>query len=168
MRYKNPEDGIDEFQATLQKTWNFTCACALCQVELTVPGYQRNIRASLVEQASKLLEAHSVTEENVPTLELIKQVETLRNRIQHTYSDALFKKMPRSMLPDLDLWLCMAYATQGMGDAVLDMSQQVFKDLGLCHIGGAQFERTNARFDIVAIHAVGVSRSEESPQRVSS
>lgn len=72
---------------------NFTCACALCQVELTVPGYQRNIRASLANKAFELVEANPVTEDNTPSRELIKQVETLRIDIQATYSDAMFKKL---------------------------------------------------------------------------
>ena len=72
---------------------NFTCACTLCQVELTVPGYQRNIRASLVNKASELVEANPVTEDNTPSRELVKKVEALRVQIQATYSDALFKKL---------------------------------------------------------------------------
>ena len=52
-----------------------------------------------------------------------------------------------------------------MGDAVLDMSLQIFRDLGLRSLPGeVQFDRLDARFDVVAIHAVciGINHNETS------
>ncbi|USW52282.1 Putative SET domain, tetratricopeptide-like helical domain superfamily [Septoria linicola] len=156
MRYQNPKTSIAEFHDTLQKTWGFTCECELCAAELKVPGYQRNIRASAINQVAALMEEHPVLEYSPPSLNVIGHVEQLRDQIQNTYSDILFKTLPKPALHMVHLWLCMAYATQGMSDAVLNTAQRVFRDLGLRlteQQESIQVDKSKARLDMAAIHA---------------
>lgn len=78
IQYKAPEDGIDEFHGTLQKTWNFTCDCRLCESELQVPIYRRNIRRNASRQVAKLMDAAPISESKPPSAQTMDLVEKLR------------------------------------------------------------------------------------------
>ncbi|GIZ45350.1 hypothetical protein CKM354_000852300 [Cercospora kikuchii] len=154
MRYINPENTIEQFHEQLKRCWNFTCTCRLCTAEVNTPPYQRNIRASLLQQVIELM--HPVLESSPPSMETIDQVEKLCKGIESTYNDSLFKALPRTMLHVVHLWLCMAYATQSMGDAMLDAAQLVLRDLGfgISELNGAlSVDKSNARLDASGIHA---------------
>lgn len=155
MRYISPENTIEQFHEQLRRCWNFTCTCRLCTAEVNTPPYQRNIRASLLQQVIELM--HPVLESSPPSMETIDQVEKLCKGIESTYNDSLFKALPRTMLHVVHLWLCMAYATQSMGDAMLDAAQLVLRDLGfgISELNGAlSVDKSNARLDASGIHAV--------------
>lgn len=105
------------------------------------------------------MEDNPVLEYSPPSLKVIGQVEQLRDQIQNTYSDILFITLPRPALHMVHIWLCMAYATQGMSDAVLDAAQRVFRDLGLRFTEQherIQVDKSKARLDMAAIHAVSL------------
>ncbi|KAF2215382.1 hypothetical protein CERZMDRAFT_36205 [Cercospora zeae-maydis SCOH1-5] len=156
MRYVSSIKRIVEFHNDLKTTWDFQCSCKLCVAELRVPPYQRNMRASNFKLVTALMEDHPVLDFHRPSMETIKEVEVLCNRIRSTYSETLFAKLPRTMLNAVDLWLCMAYATHSMGDAMLDTARVVLRDLGLGiseHEGSLSIDRTNARLDSSGINA---------------
>ncbi|CAK1364786.1 unnamed protein product [Cercospora beticola] len=156
MRYINPENTIEQFHEQLRRSWNFSCTCRLCTAEVNTPPYQRSIRASLLEQVIELQNENLVLEWSPPSMEIINQVEKLCKGIERTYNDSLFKALPRSMLHVVHLWLCMAYATQSMGDAMLDAARLVLRDLGFGiseHNGTLSVDKSNARLDASGIHA---------------
>lgn len=156
MRYMNPNGTISDFQETLQKTWKFKCSCALCKAEMQVSTRLQERRMAAIEEAGQFLEPHVLSHGNHSTAAVIGRVEALYHKIEATYSDSLFKNLPRPALGAIGAWLATAYALQKAEKPAIDWSLQVLRDLGVfvkVKKDRIRFDRTNCRLDMTGINA---------------
>ncbi|EGP88877.1 uncharacterized protein MYCGRDRAFT_39064 [Zymoseptoria tritici IPO323] len=112
--YVEANDDHEQFQKTLQRSWDFKCRCRLCVAESKTSGQQRKHRMGLFKTANEFLRASPVNPVKAPAKHLVTQAEKLWKRLDESYDDKVFTRgLPRRGLRDLAHWLCMAHMLLG-------------------------------------------------------
>jgi tetratricopeptide (TPR) repeat protein len=130
MPYRLPHPDKAVTQGELQKIWGFKCDCSLCRVEAATPGKDKKQRTELIGKAMDFLSKNKLKEGVKMDKKTIDQAARMYERLQKTYDEKKFDKMPRPGLVGLGMWLCEAYVGKDEHTKVIEYALRLLRNMG--------------------------------------
>lgn len=88
-------------------SYGIECGCKLCKTEKSIPNKRLSKRAKLVDDVDRFLATDAAGyPSTVPASEITK-AEQLLAKLEGTYPDERYKRLPRLACADLSHWLCL-------------------------------------------------------------
>ncbi|KAJ6785266.1 hypothetical protein PWT90_07700 [Aphanocladium album] len=95
----------DARQASLRKTWGFTCSCALCAAEGADADEVRAKRRELINEADEFAQNNNP---NGARIIALTKARRLKKALEDTYDAKRYKGLPRLATRMIDQWLTVA------------------------------------------------------------
>ncbi|KAJ5356672.1 tpr domain-containing protein [Penicillium concentricum] len=96
---------VDDRNTMLQKTWQFSCSCALCQAERKDSAEVRKKRKDLVGEISSFMQRERALGARAIT---VMRAKRLRAAVNATYDRKRYEGLPKLALFSIDEWLRLA------------------------------------------------------------
>ena len=127
-RLPHPENAVT--QGELQKIWGFKCDCSLCRVEAATLGKDKKQRAELIGKAMEFLSKNKLKDGVKLDRKVIEPAARMYERLEKTYDEKKFDKMPRPGLVGLGMWLCEAYIGKDDHTKVIEYALRLLRNMG--------------------------------------
>ncbi|KAL4732053.1 hypothetical protein ACLX1H_001060 [Fusarium chlamydosporum] len=93
---------FDERKAAIMRTWGFECRCPLCLVEEEESADVRQKRRLAEDMASRFVE---INNPDCASRIIVRKAKMLRQALNETYDNKVYKGLPRRSLAGIDGWL---------------------------------------------------------------
>ena len=157
MPYRLPHPDNAVTQGELQKIWGFKCDCSLCWVEAATPGKEKKQRSELIGKAMEYLSKNKLKEGVKVEKRTIDQAARMYERLEKTYDEIKFDKMPRPGLVGLGMWLCEAYIANEENTKVIEYALRLLRNMGfVVKVDGDHLD-VEREFCCLEVRSVGVA-----------